>query len=214
MKILVTGFDPFGGDKVNPAYEAVKLLPTQISGAEIIKLEVPTVFGKSAEKMREAIIKEKPDAVLCIGQAGGRSAITVEKVGINLNEARIADNEGNQPLNAAIRADGDTAYFSNLPVKAMVAAVKEKGIPAAVSYTAGTFVCNELLYNLLYLIDKEFPTLKGGFIHVPFDTAQVVDRPLGTASMPVETISEGIGYAIAAIVANKEDLNILAGEIQ
>ena len=155
MKVLVTGFDPFGGEKVNPAYEAVKLLPDTIAGAEIIKIEIPTVFTRSAEVLEEAIQKYRPDVVLDVGQAGGRSCMTVEKVAINLKEARIPDNDGEQPFDEPIREDGETAYFSTLPVKAMVENMRAHGIPAHISYTAGTYVCNCIMYNALYLADRK-----------------------------------------------------------
>ncbi|MEO5427976.1 pyroglutamyl-peptidase I, partial [Bifidobacterium bifidum] len=174
-KILVTGFDPFGGEPVNPAFEAVKLLPESIAGVSVVKLEIPTVFTRSAMVVEEAIEREKPDYVLCIGQAGGRSAVTVEKVAINLAEARIPDNDGEQPFDTPLREDGDTAYFATLPVKAMVKRINASGIPALMSYTAGTYVCNSIMYNVLYLLDRRFPGVKGGFIHVPYATAQGVD---------------------------------------
>ena len=140
MKVLITGFDPFGGEPINPALEAVKKLPEIISGAEIIKLEIPTVFRKSLEKIEEAIIKENPDIIISVGQAGGRFGITPERVAINIDDARIKDNEGNQPLDIRIFEDGENAYFSNLPVKAMVKEVTDGGLPASLSNTAGTFV--------------------------------------------------------------------------
>lgn len=205
MKVLVTGFDPFGGDKVNPAFEAVKLLPDTIAGAEVIKIEIPTVYGKSGEVVEKGIIEYKPDVVLCVGQAGGRATITVEKVAINLAEARIKDNEGNQPVDQPLKADGENAYFATIPVKAMVNNIRKHGIPANISYTAGTFVCNDIMYNLLYMIGKKYTEIKGGFIHVPFAPEQVVERPDGTASMPVEMIAKALEYAIEAIVAGKED---------
>ena len=199
MKILVTGFDPFGGDKVNPAFEAVKLLPGTIAGAEVIKIEIPTVYGKSGEAVEEGIKKYRPDVVLCIGQAGGRSTITVERVAINLAEARIKDNEGNQPIDKPLEKDGENAYFATIPVKAMVNNIRKHGIPANISYTAGTFVCNSVMYDLLYMINKKYPEIKGGFIHVPFAPEQVVDRPDGTASLPVEITAKALEYAIEAI---------------
>lgn len=146
MKILVTGFDPFGTDTMNPAIEAVKRLPDTVNGADIIKLEIPTVFGKSAEVVRQAMTEHDVDYVLNIGQAGGRFDMTPERVAINLDDARIADNEGNQPIDVPIKADGEAAYFSQLPIKAMVTAMKEAGIPASVSNSAGTFVCNHIMY--------------------------------------------------------------------
>lgn len=205
MKILVTGFDPFGGEKVNPAYEAVKLIPDTISGAEIIKLEIPTVFTRSAAVVEENIKKYNPDVVLSIGQAGGRSSITVEKVAINLAEARIPDNDGEQPLDSHLKEDGDTAYFATIPVKAIVSKIRENGIPANMSYTAGTYVCNSIMYNVLYITNKKYPHIKAGFIHVPFSTEQAAAKPDGTPSMPVETISKAIQYAIEVIAENLED---------
>ncbi len=212
MKILVTGFDPFGGESVNPAFEAVKLLPDEIAGAEIVKLEIPTVFTKSAEVVERAIEKERPDIVLSIGQAGGRSCMTVEKVAINLAEARIPDNDGEQPIGQALREDGDTAYFATVPVKAMVANMRKHGIPAHVSYTAGTFVCNSIMYHVLYLLDRKFPGVKGGFIHVPYESTQVVDKPNGTPFMPIDQIAKALEYAIEAAVSQDVDVNLSAGE--
>ena len=145
MKVLVTGFDPFGGDKVNPAYEAVKKMPDEISGAEIIKVEVPTVFEKSSQVVKEAIQQHQPDVVICVGQAGGRSAVSFERVAINLAEARIPDNEGNQPFDTALEENGPAAYFTSLPIKAMTKNVQDHGLPAYISYTAGTFVCNDIM---------------------------------------------------------------------
>lgn len=207
MKILITGFDPFDKEKLNPAYEAVKLLPDKIADAEIIKLEIPTVFGKGAFQVEQTIEKHCPDYVICVGQAGGRSSITVEKVAINFVDARIADNEGNQPINTSIIPDGATAYFSSLPIRAMVENMRENGIPANISYTAGTFVCNEVMYRLLHLIDTKYHHVKGGFIHVPYTTVQAASKPDGTASMDEKTIAEGLEYAILAIVQNKEHSN-------
>ena len=128
MKVLVTGFDPFGGDKVNPAYEAVKKMPDEIAGAQIIKVEVPTVFAKSSQVVEKAIEEHQPEIVICVGQAGGRSAVSFERVAINLAEARIADNEGNQPFDTALEPDGPAAYFTSLPIKAMTKNVHEHGL--------------------------------------------------------------------------------------
>ncbi|EPI01458.1 pyroglutamyl-peptidase I [Enterococcus faecalis 13-SD-W-01] len=211
MKVLVTGFDPFGGDKVNPAYEAVKKMPDEIAGAEIIKLEIPTVFGKSGAVLKEAIQQHQPEGVICVGQAGGRAAVSMERVAINLAEARIPDNEGNQPFDTALEEDGDTAYFTSLPIKAMVKNINDHGLPAYISYTAGTFVCNDIMYRLLYMIDKEFPTIRGGFIHVPFSPDQVIDRPVGTPAMSLEDIAASLTYAVEAAVENEEDIKGNAG---
>lgn len=211
MKLLVTGFDPFGGEKINPAIESVKLLADEISGAEIIKLEIPTVFNKSLAVIEKAVREHQPEVVLSIGQAGGRSAISVEYVGINLNEARIKDNEGYQPSGEKIYEDGENAYFATLPVKAMTAAMKAANVPAAISYTAGTFVCNHVLYGVRYLAEKEFPAMRSGFIHIPFLPEQVLDKA-NTPSMSLDLIVKGLTAAIEAIVSNEKDIQARAGE--
>ena len=211
MKILVTGFDPFGGEKVNPALEAVKSLPSVIHGAEIRWVEIPTVFYQSAEVLETEIVRYQPDVVLCIGQAGGRAGLTPERVAINQDDARIPDNQGNQPIDTPIRLDGEAAYFSTLPIKAMVQAINEVGLPATVSNTAGTFVCNHLMYQALYLADKKFPNMRAGFMHIPYMTEQVVNKP-NTASMCLRDIVRGIEAAIGAIVDYKDkDLKIVGG---
>jgi len=211
MKILVTGFDPFGGEKVNPALEAVKSLPSEIHGAEIHWVEIPTVFYKAADVLETAIVRFQPDAVLCIGQAGGRASLTPERVAINQDDARIPDNQGNQPIDTPIRLDGQAAYFSTLPIKAMVQAIKEEGLPATVSNTAGTFVCNHLMYQALYLADKKFPDMRAGFMHIPYMTEQVINKP-NTASMNLTDIVRGIEAAIGAIVDYKDkDIKIVGG---
>lgn len=212
MKILVTGFDPFGGEAINPALEAVKALPDTILGAEVVKLEIPTVFGKSAEVVKAAILAEKPDVVLAIGQAGGRFSITPERIAINVDDARIPDNEGNQPIDVPIQTDGAAAYFTQLPIKAMVKQIKDAGYPAALSNSAGVFVCNHIMYQVLYLIDKEFPNMKGGFIHVPFIAQQVVNKP-NQPYMSLTDITASLEKAIEAIVLfdGKEDLKTIEG---
>ena len=211
MKILVTGFDPFGGEKVNPALEAVKSLPSEIHGAEIHWVAIPTVFYQSAEVLETAIVRYQPDAVLCIGQAGGRASLTPERVAINQDDARIPDNQGNQPIDTPIRLDGQAAYFSTLPIKAMVQEIKEEGLPATVSNTAGTFVCNHLMYQALYLADKKFPHMRAGFMHIPYMTEQVINKP-NTASMNLTDIVRGIEAAIGAIVDYKDkDIKLVGG---
>lgn len=211
MKVLVTGFDPFGGEKINPAFEAVKKLSNNINGAEIVKLEVPTVFKKSVKVLHEAIEREKPDVVICVGQAGGRYDITIERVAINISDGRIADNEGYQPIDEPIFEDGETAYFATLPIKAMVKKIRESGIPASVSNSAGTYVCNHIMYGLLYIIHKEYPHIKGGFVHVPFLPEQVVDKG-NTPSMSLENIITGLTLAIEAVVEYKQDIKTVEGK--
>jgi pyroglutamyl-peptidase len=198
VKILLTAFEPFGGEKVNPAQEALKDVPDVFAGAGIVKLTVPTVFGKSVETVYGAMKREKPDAVLCIGQAAGRTGLTVERVAINLEDAAIADNEGRKPVDTPVFAEGPAAYFTTLPAKAMVKKIKGAGVPASVSCTAGTFVCNHLLYGVLHHIAREFPGMRGGFIHVPYLHEQVLDKP-GAPSLSREDIAKGIEAAVEAI---------------
>lgn len=213
MKVLVTGFDSFGGEKLNPALEAVKSLPSEIQGAEVRWIEIPTVFYKSAEILEEEMRCYQPDVVLCIGQAGGRKGLTPERVAINQDDARIPDNEGNQPIDLPIRQDGASAYFSTLPIKAMVQEIKKQGLPASVSNTAGTFVCNHLMYQVLYLVEKEFPNMKAGFMHVPYMAEQVVDNP-NTPSMDLVDIVLGIEAGIRAIIEyGEKDLQLVGGEL-
>lgn len=210
MKIMLTAFDPFGGDKINPALEAVKVVRSDLFDAEIIKVEIPTVFGKSIQTALAAMEAHRPDVVFCIGQAGGRYDMTPERVAINVDDGRIPDNEGNQPVDSVIFEDGETAYFSMLPIKAMVQVMKEAGIPASVSNTAGTYVCNHIMYGVLYHIHKRFPGMRGGFMHVPFTTEQVLTRP-NTPSLSSEQIARGIEVAIQAIIDNPVDITAVGG---
>lgn len=214
MKILVTGFDPFGGESINPAWEAVKELPETIKETKIKKVEIPTVFRKAAEVTKQEIKNANPDYVLNVGQAGGRHAISMERVAINIEDALIPDNEGNQPIDKRIQEDGEAAYFTQLPIKAMAADVKECGIPAIVSNSAGTFVCNHIMYQVQYMIHNEFPAIKGGFIHVPFVPEQTVDKA-DVPSMSLENISKGLFKAIETIIEfdGKEDLKEVGGAL-
>ncbi len=205
MKVLVTGFDPFGGESVNPAFEAVKLLPDTIAGAEVIKIEIPTVFTRSEKVVEAAIEKYQPDVVLNVGQAGGRSCVTPERVAINLAEARIPDNDGEKPMGQPLHTDGEPAYFSKLPVMACMEAVRAAGYPCFVSYTAGTYVCNAVMYNVLYLCDKKYPNIRAGFVHVPFATQQVINKPNGTPSMSLPDIAKCLETIVATCVTTEAD---------
>lgn len=210
MKLLLTAFTPFDGERINPALEAVKLVKDRIGNLLIVKLEVPTVFGKSIDTVREAIEREKPDFVLSIGQAGGRAEITPERVAINLDDARIPDNEGNQPIDETIFPDGENAYFSTLPVKAMVEAIRKEGLPSSLSNSAGTYVCNHLMYGILYYLDKR-PSMKAGFIHVPYIPEQTKNKK----EMPALELSEivrGLEAAITAIAINGTDKKLAYGQ--
>ena len=171
MKILFTGFDPFGGESVNPSWEAVLRLPDTIGGSEIIKLQLPTLFGAGAERLLQAVDKLQPDAVVCVGQAAGRGAICFERVAINLRDASIADNAGFKPCDEPVCQGGDGAYFSTFPHKKLIEAVKAAGIPAAQSLSAGSFVCNDVLYSLLR--HTQGSGMLCGFVHVPALPEQV-----------------------------------------
>ncbi|WP_087716589.1 pyroglutamyl-peptidase I [Levilactobacillus brevis] len=204
MKLLITGFDPFGGEQTNPAIEAVKRLPAAIAGATVVPLEIPTVFGTCAEVVRQAIITEQPDVVLSVGQAGGRSALTPELIAINLDDGRISDNAGFQPVDQPIQPNGPAAYFTQLPVKAMARAIRQAGLPSHVSTTAGTYVCNHIMYQVQHLRATEFPQLQAGFIHIPFLPEQVVQRS-GVPSLSLTDDVRGLTAAIRAIVIARAD---------
>jgi hypothetical protein len=210
MKLLLTGFTPFDGEAINPALEAVKRLPNEIAGMEIVKLEVPTVFGESVRLVAEAIEREQPDFVLSVGQAGGRTAVTPERVAINVDDARIPDNVGQQPIDIPIFADGENAYFATLPVKAMTDAIRKAGLPSALSNTAGTYVCNHLMYGVLYHLNQKNSRAKAGFIHVPYIPEQTADKP-GVPSMPLDDIVRALEAAIAAIPAHETDIKTAHG---
>lgn len=210
MKILVTGFDPFGGEPINPAIETVKRLPDVIEGAEILKLEVPTVCHKSLQVIDEAIKKYDPDVILSIGQAGGRPDITVERVGINVDDCRIPDNEGNQKIDEPVYPDGPAAYFVTIPIKAMVQKIQSKGIPASISNTAGTFVCNHVTYGVCHLVATKYPGKRSGFIHIPYLPQQVTNKS-NMPSMSQDFLVEGITAAIEAIVETKQDIKVTGG---
>lgn len=210
MKILVTGFDPFGGESINPASEAVKCLPEFIAGAQIIPLIVPTVFYQSIEVIENAVKQYDPDVILSIGQAGGRATITVERIGINVDDARIADNMGQQMIDEPVVKDGPAAYFSTLPIKAMVKAMNDAGVMASVSNTAGTFVCNHVMYGILHLCATKYPMKRAGFVHIPFLPEQTADKPQ-YPSMSLEMIVKGLCAAIEAIIFYQQDISVIGG---
>lgn len=192
-KLLITGFDPFGGESINPAWEAVRLLPDVIRDFELVKLEIPTVFGAAAQVVIDKAEEIHPDAIISVGQAGGRAAVTPEMVGINLRYASIPDNIGALPCDIPIAEGGPAAYFSTLPVRAMAKAICDAGLPGAVSYSAGSFVCNDVLYSLLHRFDGT--AVRAGFIHVPFLPEQTVDKP----SLPLDKTIAALCAAIEAI---------------
>jgi len=193
-KLLITGFDPFGGEPINPSWEAVKRLPDRIGDYEIVKMQLPTVFGKAASILLDRAREEKPDVIVSVGQAGGRPAVTPEFVGINQRVARIPDNEGNTPMDQKICEDGPDGLFATVPVRAMVDAMTQAGYPASVSYTAGAYVCNDVLYTLLHHFSGT--ATRCGFIHVPFLPSQAKN---GQPSLELESIIHALEAAISVL---------------
>jgi pyroglutamyl-peptidase len=189
-KLLITGFDPFGGQTVNPSWLAVSQLPDQVGDFAISKMMIPTVFGVAADAVLAEAEKLQPDVILCVGQAGGREAVTPERIGVNIRDARIADNAGKQPKGEFVAKDGPAAYFATAPVENMAQAIRDAGIPATVSNSAGAFVCNDVLYSLLHHFDGT--KTRVGFIHVPYIPEQ------GSPHLPLPTIVDALIAAISA----------------
>lgn len=189
-RLLITGFDPFGGQHINPSWAAVSALPDQVGDYELCKLPIPTIFGLAGSTVLEKAGEFRPDVILCIGQAGGRDAVTPERIAVNIRDARIPDNKGIQPQGECVLPDGPAAYFSTVPVEAMVRAIRDAGIPAAVSNTAGTFVCNDVLYTLLHHFAGT--ETRVGFLHVPWLPEQ------GAPSLPLERTVAALTAAIIA----------------
>ncbi len=200
MKILITGFAPFGGETVNPSYDAVKLLPETLDGCQLIKLELPVSYEVSPKLLEWMISLHQPDAVICLGQSGGRNAITPEYVAINLMHSETADNSGVCYHDTPVMAEGPNAYFTAMPVRKMVSALRDAGLPGWVSYSAGTYVCNALMYRLLHRIATEYPYLRGGFIHVPYSKEQLKDRCLPMFSMETAEIARGIEICLRVLI--------------
>lgn len=190
-KLLITGFDPFDGATVNPSWEAVKLLPDSIGEYELHKLQIPTVFGLAPKTVLEKAAEIQPDVIISVGQAGTRKAVTPERVGINVRDARITDNAGISPKDEAIVPGGPDGLFTTLPVKAMIAAINVAGLPGAISNTAGTFVCNDVLYSLLH--HYAGTPVRCGFIHVPWLPEQ------GEPNLPLEDTVKALAAAISAL---------------
>lgn len=213
--MLVTGFEPFGGETINPALEAVRRLEGRVltdshDSIQIVTAEMPTVFGKVIEVLHDAIDKQKPDVVICVGQAGGRYHITPERVAINVDDARIPDNAGHQPVDTPIVPNGPVAYWTKLPIKRIVSALQQAGIPASVSNSAGTYVCNHIFYGLMHLLATKYTTIRGGFIHIPFLPEQVLNRE--APCMSLEDIVRGLEIAVIVSINDRTDLKIAGGK--
>ncbi len=194
MKVLVTGFEPFGGESINPSWEAVKALPDEINGAEIVKQRLPVTFRGVRELLPRLIVEERPDVVILTGQAGGRPNITVERVAINVMDSTMADNEGFTPEDEPVFEGAPAAYFATLPIKAILRALRSNGIPAGISNTAGTYVCNTAMFTALHTIAVRGLETTAGFIHVPFSHAQALDK--SRPSMAQETINRAVEVAV------------------
>ena len=209
-KVLVTGFDAFGGDAINPSWLAAKALHGRVVlGHTVVAAQLPTLFDASLQSLRALLKQHRPALVICVGQAGGRSALSLERVAINVNDARIADNAGAQPVDTPVMPGAPAAYFSTLPIKAMLLALQREGIPAEVSQTAGTFVCNHVFYGLMHLLvtQRGFKRSRGGFIHVPWLPEQ------GTPSMALADIARGLQWAVRTALATRTDAVVGAGSL-
>ena len=211
--ILLTGFEPFGGESVNPSWEIARALDGwTCEGRTVRAVRLPCAFGDALRTLDEALDAHRPELVMCLGQAGGRAEISIERAALNVDDARIPDNLGRQPIDAAVVAGGPAAYFSTLPIKALAHDMRGAGVAAAVSNTAGTFVCNHVFYALMHRLATT-PALagaRGGFVHVPYTPEQVATKP-GTPSMPLSAQVDGIRQALRSAVLTREDVRETAG---
>jgi pyroglutamyl-peptidase len=220
LRVLLTGFDPFDREAINPSWEAVRALDgAKIGRATVHARQMPCVFGDAIEALVNAMDELKPQLVLCVGQAGGRSEITPERIAINIDDGRIADNAGHQPIDLPVVAGAPAAYFSTLPIKAIVRDLRAAGIPASVSNSAGTFVCNHIFYGLMHRIATHpiagasgLPDLRGGFIHIPYLPEQAARFP-GAPSMSLATMTEALRIAVATALAVKQDVAETGGQL-
>ena len=207
--VLLTGFDPFGGDTINPSWEAVSRLHGEtIADRQVVAVQLPTTFGGTPRGLRAALRKHTPELVLCVGQAGGRAALSLERVAINVNDARIPDNAGAQPIDTPVVARGPAAYFTTLPIKAMHADLRAAGIPAEISQTAGTFVCNQAFYVLMHALAGS--RVRGGFLHIPYLPEQA-EGLLGVPSLDLDTVVTGLRVCIDTALRTRRDRRIGAG---
>ncbi|WP_028266647.1 pyroglutamyl-peptidase I [Arthrobacter sp. MA-N2] len=214
--ILLTGFEPFGGDPSNPSWTSA-LLAQEIlraEGREVEVVELPCVFGESAVVLREALVQLRPELVICLGLAGGRDRLSLERVAINVDDARIPDNAGNRPIDEPVVPAAPAAYFSTLPVKSALRALQIAGIRAEVSQTAGTYVCNHVFYSLMHELSKEAVAARtrGGFIHVPYDESML---PQGstTPAMAARDMGEGIAVVVRTALETAADAKLPAGAL-
>ncbi|HCV78102.1 pyroglutamyl-peptidase I [Pseudomonas oryzihabitans] len=211
MTLLLTGFAPFGGETLNPSWEAVRRLDGERLGdLTVVAAQLPTEFGAALRVLDELLERHRPTLVVAVGQAGGRAELSLERIAINVDDARIPDNAGRQPIDEPVVADGPAAYFSTLPIKAMTRVLRDAGIPAAVSQTAGTFVCNHVFYGLLHRLQGS--GVRGGFIHIPYLPAQAAHQP-GASSMALETLIAGLRLALTCAATTQADLPEGGGQL-
>jgi len=211
--ILLTGFEPFDREPLNPSWEAVRVLDGwQCEGATVVARQLPCVFGTALQTLDALLAEFKPVLVLCVGQAGGRSQLSLERVAINVDDARIADNAGHQPIDQPIHGDGPAAYFSTLPIKGMAKAMRAAGTPAEVSQTAGTFVCNHVFYGLMHSLAQHAPAVRGGFMHIPYIPSQAARHP-GQPSLALDTVIEGLRVALRSAMTLRQDVLETGGQL-
>ena len=212
MKALVTGFEPFGDDPINPAVEAVRRLPPRLARVDLATRVLPTSFGSALDELDDALATTVPDLVLCVGLAGGRAALSLERVAINLDDARIPDNARQQPIDRPIVPGGPAAYFATLPIKAAVAALRAAGLPAIISNTAGTFVCNHVFYGLMHRAATVRPAMRGGLLHVPYLPSQAAQYD-GVPSMALADVVRGIEIVLDVAASRSVDIATPEGAI-
>lgn len=213
QRILVTGIEPFDGETSNPSWEAVRVLDgEEIDGHLVVARQLPCVIAEVGAVLTAAIEELDPVLVLCLGQAGGRADISIERVAINVVDARIPDNAGRQPVDEPVIAGGPAAYFSTLPIKALVRALRDAGIPASVSQTAGTYNCNAIFYALSHHIATRRPRLRGGFIHVPYLPSMATRHP-GAPSLARETVTQAVRIMAATALAVASDIKAGGGAV-
>ena len=210
--ILVTGFEPFGGETINPSGQVARALHgRRIGDAAVVGIELPCAFGEAIAVLRDVLATHRPQLVLALGQAGGRCELSLERVAINLDDARIADNRGAQPIDEPVQAGGPAAYFSTLPIKTIVAALRQAGTPASVSHSAGTFVCNHVFYGLQHLLTGQ-PGVRSGFMHLPYLPEQAA-RHAGAPSLALATMVDGVAAALAVALATEQDAKVSEGTL-
>uniref|UniRef100_A0A4W5LSG6 Pyroglutamyl-peptidase I n=1 Tax=Hucho hucho TaxID=62062 RepID=A0A4W5LSG6_9TELE len=210
--VLLTGFEPFGGEALNPSWEAVRRLDgLQLEELQLVAVQLPCVFGAALTRLQQALAQHQPALVLAVGQAGGRAELSLERVAINIDDARIPDNAGAQPIDEPVIAAAPAAYFTTLPIKAMVAALRAAGIPAAVSHSAGTYVCNHVFFGLMHAASSNPALRQAGFMHIPYLPEQAAQHAPGTASLALTQIIDGIKIALLSAHRTTQDLRQSGG---